>query len=142
MKRIRQLTATVLSLLCLVALVACKATLAPGGAYAPTDTNGVAIFQPDMAFYTIDAAYDLAYSGVDAALKFERDNRLTLWKVSPQIKHTLDEIRPQAWSANVQYLKVRTGYIANPVPSGLNDLQSILAKMQQITSAAQAALPK
>lgn len=114
---------------------ACKSTLAPGGAYAPPDQS------PDMAFYTIDASYDLAYSSLDAAFKFERDNRIMLWKVSPDIKHTLDKIRPQAVTINGQYLSARAVYMANPVPSGMNGLQAILSKIQQLAATATSALP-
>jgi len=116
--------------------------LAPGGAYAPVDANGNPIQAPDMVFYNIDAAYDLAYSTVDAAFRFERDNRTLLWKVSPQIKHTLDSIRPQAVSANADYLRARAAYMANPTPAGLTALQTVLSKISQLATAAAAALPK
>jgi hypothetical protein len=95
-----------------------------------------------MAFYTVDATYDLAYSTLDAAFKFERDNRALLWKASPTIKHTLDAVRPQAVQVNAEYLTARAAYIANPIPAGLSTLQSILAKVQQLSVTATAALPK
>ena len=123
------------------ALIGCKASLQSGGAYAPTNSAGVATVQPDLQFYQVDAAYDLAYSVIDAAFKFERDNRNYLWQLSPTIKHTLDEIRPQAVMANAQYLTARAKYLSNPVPTGLSELQTILAKVQQLTTTASAALP-
>jgi len=110
--------------------------LESGGAYAPIGTV------PDMQFYQVDLAYDLAYSTLDAAFKFERDNRDMLWKVSPQIKHTLDGIRPQAASANAQYLAARAVYMAHPIPDNLTWLQQALAKVQQLTTTATAVLPK
>lgn len=111
-----------------------SAKLEPGGAYT--------VPAPDYAFYTIDAAYDLAYSSINAAFKFEYDNRAYLFGVSPQIKHTLDSIRPQALDADKQYLAARAAYIANPTPAGLTGLQAILAKVQQFASAITAILPK
>ena len=125
----------------LTILLGCKATLESGGAYAPLDTNGVAQVQPDLQFYQIDAAYDLSYSVIDAAFRFERDNRNYLWQISPEIKHTLDSIRPQAAQANIEYLTARAQYMRTPLPTGLTTLQTILAKIQQIAQAAQAALP-
>jgi hypothetical protein len=119
-----------------------KATLESGGAYAPVDANGVAIVRPDLAFFEVDSAYDLAYSAVHAVFKFERDNRALLWKLSPDIKHTLDKARPQAVSANVRYAQARKAYLANPVPANLSTLQTILAEMQSLASAASAAVPK
>lgn len=131
----------ILPLVLLPLLLGCKATLQPGGSYAPLDTNGVAVVQPDLQFYQVDAAYDLAYSAIDAAFKFERDNRNYLWQISPQIKKTLDSIRPQAVTANLEYLTGRAKYMSNAPSVGLTELQSILAKIQQLATAATAALP-
>src|SRR5262245_2666148 len=105
--------------------------LEPGGAYAPggfvvtTNTGGVGetnfmpTAQADMAFYVADSSYDLAYSIIDGAFKFERDNRAALWRVSPSIKHTLDEIRPKALEIHKRWAAARQAYIANPVATGL-----------------------
>src|SRR5258707_8090524 len=82
-----------------------KSTLEPGGAYA--QTNQV----PDLVFFQIDSAFDLAYSAIDAAFLFEFQNRPMLWTISPNIKHTLDSIRPQAVAARDKYLAARTIYI-------------------------------
>lgn len=129
-----------------LAVTGCKATLEPGGAYAPavTNSNGVvtATQAPDMAFYQVDAAFRVAYSTVDAVFKFEEDNRLALFKLSPDIKHTLDSIRPGAVKARDDYITARAAYMANPVPAGLSNLQTILLRMQQLTSAAQVVIPK
>lgn len=141
MKRYLLLGLAVLGVLCMAA--SCKqARLEPGGAYAPVDANGAATVQPDLAFYQADAAFDLAYSTVDAAFKFENDNRVLLWKVSPQIKHTLDQIRPQASSVVLEWAKARQTYLANPVPANLTPLQAILAKIQQLAVTAQSVIPK
>ena len=135
----------IIALVACLGLSACKSTLEPGGAYAPTTTNAVtgvitATQAPDMAFYNIDSAYLLAYSTANAAFDFERNNRAMLWKISPQIKHTLDTIRPQAVAANMRYLAARASYLANPVPAGLTQLQTILAEIGSIASAAQVAI--
>jgi len=111
-----------------------SARLESGGAYAPVGQV------PDMQFYQVDAAYDLAYAAIDGAFTFERDNRLVLWGVSPQIKHTLDSIRPQAVQANIEYHRARAAYMANPVPANLGLLQQILAKVEQLMATAHAAL--
>jgi hypothetical protein len=129
-------------LACLLCTACNTARLEPGGAYAPATTNsaGQVIYtqQPDLAFYTTDAAYDLAYSAIDAAFKFERDNRAMLWQISPQIKHSLDSIRPQAVEANARYLAARAAYMAHPVPANLGALQRILSEVQSLTAAARA----
>lgn len=132
----------ILALLLAVAGLSCKhASLAPGGAYSGV-SGGVTNAAPDFTFYAVDAAYDLAYSAIDAAFKFERDNRIMLWKVSPDIKRVLDRIRPQAVAINVKYLAARNVYIANPTPANLTPLQTFLSQLQQISTAATAALPK
>lgn len=139
MKKFLQPLAISLALLgaLLAAPIGCKhPSLELGGAYAATNTV------PDYAFFVADSAFDLAYSTIDAAFKFERDNRALLWKISPDIKHTLDQIRPQASVVTTQYLTVRAAYMANPVPANLTTLQTVLAKMQQLATAATAALPK
>lgn len=122
-------------------LYGCKATLEPGGAYAPVGTNGVAAVAADVGFFEVDSAFDLADSAVLAVMKFERDNRAMLWKASAQIKHTLDGIRPQIVAAEVDYAKARQVYMANPTPANLSGLQEILSKAQSLLAAAQAALP-
>lgn len=115
-------------------LTACKSTLEPGGAYAPT--NAV----PDKAFYITDGAFMIAAGTLDTAFKFEQQNRLTLWKLSPQIKHTLDKIRPDAAQAVLAYKATREAYKANPTPTGLDILNTVLAKLNQLSTAASAAV--
>jgi hypothetical protein len=106
-----------------------KATLEAGGAYAPTN-SAVA---PDLALYQIDLAFDLADSATRELMKFERDNRALLWKVDPNIKKTFDQWRPKIVVAEQEFALARMGYLANPVPSGLDQMGTILARLQQIS---------
>lgn len=136
-------------LLCLVPFfvaATCNHRLEPGGAYAPTGTNTagqvIATQNPDVAFFTVDAAYDLAYSAADTAFSFEKRNRDMLWKVSPSIKKSLDKIRPQADAVRIAYAKARFEYKSNPTPAGLSNLQTILSQMKSLSAAATAALPQ
>ena len=115
--------------------------LEAGGAYATSGTNVVAN-TVDYGFFVADSAFDLAYSAIDAAFKFERDNRAMLWAVSPNIKHTLDGIRPQASAAAATYAEARKHYLFAPSSAGLTELQTALAAVQRIESAVQSALPK
>lgn len=110
--------------------------LEQGGAYAPTNQVG------DLQFYQADALYDVTYFTLDAVFKFEADNRAGLWKISPDIKHTLDKIRPTAWQVNVEYLKAREAYKANPVPANLAPMQTAIGKLQQLLATANAVIPK
>jgi hypothetical protein len=130
-----------LLLVAVLGLAGCKGTLEQGGAYAPIGTNGVVTIAPDYAFYVVDSGFDLAYSTVDGAFKFEADNRMLLWSISPNIKHTLDQLRPQAVTIRNEYAAARAAYMANPTPAGLTTLQAALAKAQQIAAAAMAVLP-
>jgi hypothetical protein len=125
--------------------------LEAGGAYAPASfqvvtnssgivsTNITALAAPDPAFYAVDASFDLAMTTIDGLFKWERNNRAFLWKISPSIKHSLDAIRPQAWSAITLYTSARQGYMASPTPDGLSTMQMLLSKLQALESAAQQA---
>jgi hypothetical protein len=112
-----------------------------GGAYAPMDTNGVATAQADPIFFEVDSAYYLAYSTIDGAMTFERQNRAALWAIAPTIKHTLDSIRPQVWAGAVEYSKARQAYLANPLAANLSTLQSVLGRVQQLMAVATAVMP-
>lgn len=117
----------------------CKSgTLETGGAYAPTNTLGQVVIAPDIAFFQVDAAFDLAYSAFDAAFKFEKDNRPLLWQISPDIKHSLDVIRPDAVGVVQAYAVARKAYLASPTPAGLDTLRTWLSKAQQLANMAQA----
>lgn len=137
-------------------LVGCQsgAKLEPGGAYAPTNTPGGVppgaapgggtggTPQGDYGFFVADASYQLAYSAIDAVFQFELDNRTNLFRLAPGIKHELDKIRPDALQVNNNYLAARDAYMAHPTPAGLNGLQTIVKKLEQLGAAAKALLPK
>ena len=137
---------------CLVlALSGCQSPkLESGGAYAPAaavvsadgSTNLVATASPDPAFFVVDSSFDLAYSVIDAAFTFERENRAMLWKLSPEIKHSLDKIRPTAVEVRDRYITARAAYMSNPTPAGLSTLQDTLSKLKALSSAAQSAMPQ
>jgi hypothetical protein len=126
-------------------LSGCGSTLALGGAYAPGtkapgSTNLVASAAPDIAFYDIDSSFWLTYSAVDAVFIYELQNRSTLWALSPNIKLTLDQARPQVWGAVQYYIAARSTYKASPTPAGLTALQTTLSQLQALAASAQAAL--
>lgn len=135
---------TFLTALIALLLIGCRTTLEPGGAYAPTviSTNAAGVISTnqvvvgDKAFYLIDSAFGAAYSALDAAFTCERQNRAFLWSQSHDIKHGLDSMRPTATAIVKSYGMARTAYKANPTPSGLDLLATILAKLQQIQAAA------
>jgi hypothetical protein len=117
-----------------------------GGAYAPAITNATtgevtAVMQPDLAFYTVDAAFGLAYSGIDFVFGFERQNRAWLWRISPEIKHGLDRVRPEAVRVRDDYSRARAVYATNAVPANLTVLEQLLAKAQQVNATVTALLP-
>ncbi len=122
-----------------VAIVGCnKATLQPGGAYSPTNSVGVATAAPDLQFYQVDSSFSLAYGAIQAVFKFESDNRAFLWGLNPNIKKALDKIRPDVVLAIQNYDVARQAYKASPTPAGLTNLQTWLAKAQQLSVTAQA----
>lgn len=132
----------------------CNKKLAPGGAYAPaqflvttnadltTTTNVTATAAPDLAFFAADTAFSLAYATVDGAFKWERDNRAKLFALDPDIKHTLDKIRPQAWAVNQRWAAARQAYRQNPIPANLTTFQQIVAQVQALVPAVLAAQAK
>lgn len=136
-----------------ICFVGCQGKLAPGGAYAPTKvvittdasgasvTNVVPTEAPDYAFFAVDSSFDFAYAALDAVFTFEQNNRLMLWQISPNIKHSLDQLRPEAATIVRGYVTARASYIANPTPAGLSALQTALSQIQAAAKAAQAAIP-
>jgi hypothetical protein len=133
------------NLLTLVAVFAlactgCKTKLESGGAYAPAtfsaDAAGAVSVTPKSApqlgLYVADAAYKLAYDIVDGVLKFERDNRADVEKISPKIKIALDAVRPVAWDIDQRWAKARQMYQANPTPAGLSNIQTLLLEIQRL----------
>jgi len=137
----------VLSLMLTISMVvsftACKTQkLETGGAYAPIAADGTQIIAPDMGLYAADSAFKLTHTAVNIVFEFERDNRALLKSISPDIKQTLDDLRPQAVVCWQAYAKARRAYLENPTPAGLDRLQSILSKMNQVLNAANAVIPK
>jgi hypothetical protein len=114
-----------------------KATLAPGSMYTATNAQPSTL---DYAFYQVDSAFSLAYATVDTAFNFEGKNAAFCWSISPDIKHTLDKIRPQALNLARQYAKYRALYMASPSSANLASLQATLNSLQPLTAQAQTAL--
>lgn len=117
----------------------CKTpTLQPGGAYAPTNSAGVQVIAPDIGFYQVEAGFKFAHEAVMTAFDLEYSNRALLWKIAPDIKKTLDGIRPDFNYAVLQYATARDTYRANPTPANLTGMDFWLSKMKQLAVTAQA----
>ena len=136
----------ILTLALCLGFTACnKSSLAPGGAYTTSvtnvvGTNIVVTTTSDIGLYDADLSFQLAYKTLDAAFSIEMNNRAYLWNISPNIKHTLDQVRVQAQAAVGDYVKARAAYIANPTPTGLTGILAVVAKVQQLLFAANAAI--
>ena len=138
---------------CVLIGYGCASTLEPGGAYAPgalvvstdpsgvTTTNFTPAMTPDRALFDCDCAFELVWTVVEGVFRFERDNRAALWAVSPEIKHSLDRLRPKAWAFQVQWASARRAYLRNPTPGGIVTMKTILGQLRQLADAALAALP-
>jgi len=128
---------------CSLMSIGCRAPqLEPGGAYAPIATNsaGIVTTNTDLQLYLADREFIAAYDVVDSILTLERDNRALWWKISPEIKHTLDKVRPQAWDARNRYKALRQAYLSAPSPQGLAQLGAITDELSRMGSTIQAAL--
>lgn len=129
--------ALLLICLSLVCFPACnKTTLEPGGAYAPEGQ------QADIPFFVLDAAFKTAHSSADAVFLWERENEKALWKLNHNIKYSIDKMRLEAMDIEIRYARARKVYLANPTPSGLSDLELVLANIQKLSASAQAVIPK
>jgi hypothetical protein len=135
-----------------IGLTGCKTPqLAAGGAYSPGEfvlttnstgavsTNFVATSAPDVAFFVADQTYNAAYSIVDSAFKWEADNREQLYTLFPQIKKTLDGIRPTAWNIQRRWAFARKAYEDNPISANLTTIQAIVAEIQRLVPVVTAA---
>ncbi len=135
-----------ISLTAIPLFTACKTPkLEAGGAYTSSITNTVGTnlvvtSQSDLGLYAADASFDLAYTTINSVFLIERNNRMYFWQLSPQIKHTVDKIRPIAQQIVNDYAAARTAYLEHPTPAGLSGIQAILAKLQQLVFAATAAV--
>lgn len=127
-----------LLLTCLLALLTGCVTgkrLETGGAYAATDAA------PSHAeLYVTDASFDLAYSALDTVFKYERGNRISLWAISPNIKHALDKLRLEAAVVVQDYALARQTYLAAPSPANLEPLTQLIARLQAANTAALAVI--
>ena len=101
--------------------------LETGGGYHPTEAT-----QPETVLYVTDAAYKFAYTTVQGALKFERDNRKEIAAVAPQIKPALDKIRPVVVDINLRWAQAREAYQAHPTAAGLSTYQRTVAEIERL----------
>ncbi len=124
----------------------CASQMELGGAYAPAITNEAGVVAnavaPDIAFFRTDSAFKATHVLLTAAFTFEKENRDYLWKLSPEIKHGLDRIRPTAQECVIDYALARKIYKANPVPANLPRLESVLHRLSTLNSIATELLPK
>lgn len=123
--------------------------LAPGGAYAPlpvvstnADTGIVTTNQvpADYLLFQADSTFMVAYNIADAAFLLERNNRAFFWKISPDIKHSLDLARPKALATRNAYFKARDVYVANPSALALGVLNLYGSQMQTIQASTDSAM--
>ena len=121
----------------LIGLGCNTAKLQEGGVYAPTNAVGQVIYN-DLGLALADATYKLTYTAILDIFKFERDNRKIIWDLSPEVKKSLDIARPQVVAINRRWAASRKVYRQNPTPSGLNDLQLIMAEINRILPVVQA----
>ncbi len=119
------------------ALTNADAKFEPGGSYARTET---AAAMPEL--YATDSAFDLAYKGLDLTFKYEHDNRLLFWGISPKIKKTLDGMRIEASQVWFDYAVARQSYLALPIPANITPMEIALKKLNQINSSALAVIAK
>jgi len=114
-----------------------------GGAYAPTNAVGQVVYN-DLGLYLADASYQFAYEAVLAPLRFERDNRASIFAINPTIglsvKRAMDKVREQVWAVDVRWATARKAYRASPTPAGLTALQTILAEIQRLIPVVQGQL--
>lgn len=142
MNKKRILTALLLSSVLAVSLslTACKTPrLEPGGVYAPTNSVGQVIYN-DIGLALADASWKLAYETVLGVMEFERENRQALWDISPDIKRSLDSIRPTVVDIRLRWNQARQIYEANPTPAGLTTLQTIMSEIERLVPVVQAQL--
>lgn len=123
---------------------ACKTKLEPGGAYSPVVTNADGTITPtqapDVALALADQTYKFAYNTVMGVCELERNNRAELWKVSPKIKETLDQVRPVAVQIDQRWARARQAYLENPTPAGLTGIKLAIAEINRLLPVAQTQL--
>lgn len=108
----------------------CAGGLETGGAYAQANTA------PDKALFTADLTFKTLHAQLTAVFDFERDNRLLCWQISPEIKHSLDRLRPKASAIVKEYAQARAAYLKAPAPANLTSLQGVLAELSRLNATA------
>lgn len=108
----------------LLALGCAETRLATGGAYSQSEVSKA---QPEL--FALDASFDVAYAALDTVFKYEKQNRIALWRISPNIKRGLDKLRKESNIVATDYAIARTVYLTNQV-EGLSGMQSSLNKLQ------------
>jgi len=135
MKKLLLLTLFAATIFC-----GCKTpTLEPGGAYAQTNALGQVVYN-EIGLALADASYKLAYETIQTVMKFERDNRDAIWKISPQVKTQLDILRPQVVAVDLRWATARQSYRLNPTPTGLSTIQTVLDEVQRFIPVVQSQL--
>ena len=72
---------------------------------------------------------------------WQAEGKWTL-RVAPSLKQSMDGFCDQIWLVNRTWARARQAYLANPVPAGLNAIQTAIATMQQLAAATAATLPR
>jgi hypothetical protein len=144
MKKFLSLFACALLLCAITVLPGCAGTprLEKGGAYAPVGEDGQTFIAPDVGFAIAEMGFKVTHLAIKLAFDLEFNNRVVFWNISPEIKKTLDKLRPVVNQAIIEYDLARTAYMANPTPAGLSTLQTVLSKLKQLSLTAEAVIPK
>lgn len=135
------LLSTVAVLAIPVSIVGCSggcktSTLEPGGAYAPTNAAGEVIFD-EKGLALADATYKLTYESALSVLAYERNNRVAIWALSPEVKKAFDKVRPVVADIDLRWAKARQAYKKNPTPEGLSLMQEIMGEIDRLLPALQ-----
>lgn len=109
----------------LLSLTACG-TLESGGKY-----------EGSRALYTTDTINKTSHDILDAFLRWERDNRMSLWQLAPDIKHATDAIRDKAPHAFVAYDSARSLYLLFPTKDNQAALMDSTAALESLVVDAQ-----
>lgn len=123
-------TILILTAIAAIALVGCvkgNKRLETGGAYAQVSGSST---NADYAFFAVDLTFKTVYSSVDAAYKFEFDNRDDIWKVSHKVKQVLDKTKPSITKAVIGYGIARQQYKLNPTASNLESMKGYISLLQ------------
>lgn len=112
----------------LVALSGCATKLDPAGVYG-SQTNGMALYQADLAIVT-------AYNELDAFVTWEQANHSFLASNAPAAVAAANTIRAKAPEWRDTAVVLRNTYAAQPTGSNYNAMQTGLAVLQAAVSQA------